>query len=220
MSRRPGIRRGAAIGGMLIAASCLCVVVTHAASQPSLAAKASAARSLNAQTFAVARDMLRKSRAPATGGDRSTLYDQQIETATWLLTASLNAGSDSDRAQLRKDVAQTSLDYLRSLEARLREVATDQRPAANVMPPVSGGGPVFAGMSPQAIKDPQARRAYQDAIHANSELAARVREQETLESGRQRLSMLIKNFIETRYAQPPENSAERAQWLAELDVLK
>ena len=47
-----------------------------------------------------------------------------------------------------------------------------EKPTANVAPlsPDPTGGPIASGMSPEAIKDPVARKAYIEAIESNNEL--------------------------------------------------
>ena len=186
----------------------------------SLVHEASAAGlALNERMVAVADRALAKPIESVVTRDRAALHDVQIEIATWLLTTAPEVSSGPEFSELRRAVARSSLRYLRSLDSRLRAIATDKRPVLNVTPPVATG-PVFAGMAPAAIKDPEARRAYEDAIKANAELAARVREQDRLRTHSSLVHSLLERFIEVRYAQPPANTAERTQWLAELDTLK
>ncbi|MFH1477199.1 MAG: hypothetical protein ABIH24_06895 [Verrucomicrobiota bacterium] len=45
----------------------------------------------------------------------------------------------------------------------------------NIMPPESGGQGVMAGMDPKAIRDPIARKKYEDAIEANKRKNAKLR---------------------------------------------
>jgi hypothetical protein len=45
----------------------------------------------------------------------------------------------------------------------------------NVSPPDSGGQPVAAGMDPKAIRDPVARKKYEDAIEENNRKNAKLR---------------------------------------------
>lgn len=46
---------------------------------------------------------------------------------------------------------------------------------ANIMPPDSGGQGVAAGMDPKAIRDPVARKKYEDAIEENNRKNAKLR---------------------------------------------
>lgn len=52
------------------------------------------------------------------------------------------------------------------------EIIPDFEPlpvVSNVKPPISGGGPVFSGMDPLVIADPEARVQYQEAIRINQQ---------------------------------------------------
>ena len=65
----------------------------------------------------------------------------------------------------------------------------------NVVPPLSGGQPVFAGMDPAAISDPVARAAYEKAIRKNNENGVTNSRQSTLKQIEPRMAQYTMNYL-------------------------
>jgi hypothetical protein len=61
--------------------------------------------------------------------------------------------------------------YLGRIRSEIIHNYKDQPVTENVMPPLDTLGPVFSGISPDAIKDPVARAKYEDAIRENHQNA-------------------------------------------------
>ena len=61
-----------------------------------------------------------------------------------------------------------ALTLIEILSKALPTIPKGPRGALNVMPPISGDGVFAAGQSPEGIKDPIARLAYEEAIAENS----------------------------------------------------
>lgn len=78
---------------------------------------------------------------------------------------------------------------------------------ANVAPPMDTGQGVMAGMSPEAIKDPVARKKYEDAIAENNRRNAKLRRELDLSRGVDRVVIDLWHFVRGL----SENSAARTQ---------
>ena len=80
-------------------------------------------------------------------------------------------------------------------------------PTLNVSPPLNrSNGPTAAGMDPKGIADPEARKAYEDAIAANQRLNEKVHREMDLSRGVDYAVVNIWIFAKRGY---PEHSAAR-----------
>ena len=83
-------------------------------------------------------------------------------------------------------------------------------PALSVAPPAVEGQVTFAGMDPQGIKDPAARREYEEAIERNSEKTKRYTFQRRLARLNAELSERAETYIKAGY---PKSAANRSEVL-------
>jgi len=78
---------------------------------------------------------------------------------------------------------------------------------ANIMPPDSGGQGVMAGMDPKAIRDPIARKKYEDAIEENNRKNAKLRRELDLSRCVERAIIDIWHYVRNL----PEGSEARTR---------
>jgi len=81
-------------------------------------------------------------------------------------------------------------------------------PALSVAPPAVEGQVTFAGMDPKGIKDPAARREYEEAIERNSEKTKQYTFQRRLARLNAELSERAEAYIKAGYPKSPKSSSE------------
>jgi hypothetical protein len=85
------------------------------------------------------------------------------------------------------------------------------KPLLNVATPLAAGLP--AGVAPEAIKDPELRAQYEEAIRKNNEKAERYRKQYGLRQMRTLFSKPTERYIIRAYSRPPFNLEELKGYL-------
>jgi len=85
--------------------------------------------------------------------------------------------------------------------------ARENRVYMNVMPPDSGGQGVMAGMDPKAIRDPVARKKYEDAIEENNRKNMKLRRELDLSRCVERAIIDIWHYVRNL----PEGSEARTR---------
>jgi len=108
------------------------------------------------------------------------------------------------RLALRRETLELWLKLLAAIDKNLdpRFDPNDQ-PRVSVSPPPSGGGQFPPGVSPSAIKDPQARRQYEAAIKQNKDKAVNYRLQTKLRRLDQKLTPQAERFIRLSFTTVP-----------------
>jgi hypothetical protein len=81
-------------------------------------------------------------------------------------------------------------------------------PDLTVMPPSSETAVYDSGTSPEDIKDPEARRQYEEAIKKNSEKSKRYKVQKKLHKLDEQWSAQIDSFVTDNYRRAPEDKSE------------
>jgi hypothetical protein len=81
-------------------------------------------------------------------------------------------------------------------------------PAMSITPPAVPGENTYSGMSPKDIKDPQARRKYEQALEKNQAKTARYSYQRKLMKLNERLSRKAEAYIKRAYLKSPESAKE------------
>jgi hypothetical protein len=121
-------------------------------------------------------------------------------------------GAASVWAKERSEKARLWLRAWRRLEHGLdKSFNFDDRPRLKVAPPEGTGLP--AGVSPDAVKDPQLRARYQAAIDANLEKSREYDRQFVLRFINRTFPQKAEQYLSRAYSKPPHNTEELKQYL-------
>jgi hypothetical protein len=119
----------------------------------------------------------------------------------------------SERAAFRAEVMRKHALFVK----RMRQELADARQAGpfyiNVAPPPNLGQPGFAGMNPDAIKDPVKRQEYLDAIKANASRKDASRKQARLNAALADEQRQIESYVVRNYPATPDAKKEVQQFL-------
>ncbi|MGB7068423.1 MAG: hypothetical protein WBD22_02930 [Pyrinomonadaceae bacterium] len=118
--------------------------------------------------------------------------------------------SEKDKIELqqRREGTKLWLHLLRRLEVEKDEnFDPDDLPSLNVVPP-AGVRVRFAGMSPEAIKDPKLRAEYEAAIVANAKKLEYHNQQSDLRRDEESILRNAIDYIANAYSVPPKNFEE------------
>jgi hypothetical protein len=128
------------------------------------------------------------------------------------IASSMNPRERCDSlSALDEDCLRLQLQVLLALQNARDQKYDPQAPenivTLNVAPPVDAGQGVAAGMSPEAIKDPVARKKYEEAIADNNRRNSKLRKELNLSRGVDRAVIDIWHFVRNL----PEESEARRQ---------
>ena len=169
---------------------------------------------LDALTNAEAQVQLKLEQYARTNADYQFLPEAQK------ISASLNPrGDNTNLSQLDEGCLRLQLKVLLAL-ANARDPHYDRNASTNavylnVAPPLSKGNePLASGMDPEAIKDAEVRKAYEDAIAENNRRNEKLKREMALSRGEEYALMDIWIFVKHGF---PENSAAQKSAIEIVD---